>query len=68
MVLNKSRQISIIELVKIADGLEMQLMLKDRENGKSKRNMTEEEKKVAQEKSMRAKARNARESETSDNK
>lgn len=54
--------------MKIADGLEMQLMLKDRENGKSKRNMTEEEKKVAQEKSMRAKARNARESETSDNK
>ncbi|MCI6682815.1 hypothetical protein [Roseburia faecis] len=56
-------------------------MLKDKENGKeyvidypqeekgkSKRNMTEEEKKAAQEKSMRTKARNAMENEDPDNK
>ena len=63
---------STIELVEIADALEMQLVLKDKNNGKeyvidypeedkgkSKRNMTEEKKKAAQEKSMRTKARNA---------
>ena len=72
---------STIELVEIADALEMQLVLKDKENGKeyvidypqeekgkSKRNMTEEEKKAAQEKSMRTKARNAMESEDADSK
>lgn len=72
---------STIELVEIADALEMQLVLKDKENGKeyvidypqeekgkSKRNMTEEEKKAAQEKSMRTKARNAMENENSDSK
>lgn len=64
---------STVELVEIADALEMNLILKDKENGKeyiidypdelkgkSKRNMTEEEKKVAQEKSMKTKARNAK--------
>lgn len=64
---------STVELVEIADALEMNLILKDKENGKeyiidypdelkgkSKRNMTEEEKKVAQEKSMQTKAKNAK--------
>lgn len=64
---------STVELVEIADALEMNLILKDKRNGKeyiidypdelkgkSKRNMTEEEKKVAQEKSMKTKARNAK--------
>ena len=64
---------SALELVEIADALEMNLILKDKENGteyvidypdelkgKSKRNMTEEEKKAAQEKSMQTKAKNAK--------
>ena len=64
---------SALELVEIADALEMNLILKDKEDGteymidypdelkgKSKRNMTEEEKKAAQEKSMRTKAKNAK--------
>ncbi len=63
---------SALELVEIADALGMNLLLKDKEDGteyiidypselkgKSKRNMTEEEKKIAQEKSMQTKARNA---------
>lgn len=63
---------SALELVEIADALNMNLVLKDRETGqefvidypdelkgKSKRNMTEEEKRIAQEKSMQTKARNA---------
>lgn len=63
---------SALELVEIADALGMNLVLKDKENGqefvidypddvkgKSKRNMTEEEKRIAQEKSMQTKARNA---------
>lgn len=64
---------SSLELVEIADALEMNLILKDKadgteyvidypedEKGKSKRNMTEEEKKAAQKKSEETKARNAR--------
>lgn len=64
---------SALELVEIADALDMNLILKDKADGneyiidypndlkgKSKRNMTEEEKKVAQEKSMQTKARNAK--------
>lgn len=64
---------SSLELVEIADALEMNLILKDKadgteyiidypedEKGKSKRNMTEEEKKVAQKKSEETKARNAK--------
>lgn len=64
---------SALELVEIADALGMNLLLKDKEDGneyiidypdelkgKSKRNMTEEEKKAAQEKSMQTKARNAK--------
>lgn len=67
---------SALELVEIADALDMNLILKDKENGseyiidypdelkgKSKRNMTEEEKKAAQEKSMQTKARNAKKHE-----
>lgn len=63
---------SALELVEIADALEMNLILKDKNSGqefiidypeevkgKSKRNMTEEEKRIAQEKSMQTKARNA---------
>lgn len=63
---------SALELVEIADALGMNLLLKDKADGteyiidypselkgKSKRNMTEEEKKIAQEKSMQTKARNA---------
>ena len=63
---------SALELVEIADALGMNLLLKDKVDGteyiidypselkgKSKRNMTEEEKKIAQEKSMQTKARNA---------
>ena len=68
---------SALELVEIADALEMNLILKDKEDGteyiidypddlkgKSKRNMTEEEKKAAQEKSMQTKARNAKNKES----
>lgn len=64
---------SAIELVEIADALEMNLILKDKDTakeyiidypdelkGKSKRNMTEEQKKIAQEKSMMTKAKNAK--------
>ena len=64
---------SALELVEIADALEMNLVLKDKKDGKeyiidypdelkgkSKRNMTEEEKKMAQEKSMQTKAKNAK--------
>lgn len=64
---------SAIELVEIADALEMNLILKDKDTakeyvidypdelkGKSKRNMTEEQKKIAQEKSMITKAKNAK--------
>ena len=64
---------TVLELVEIADALKMNLVLKDKEDGteyiidypdelkgKSKRNMTEEEKKIAQEKSMQSKARNAK--------
>lgn len=64
---------SALELVEIADALNMNLILKDKETkqefiidypeeekGKSKRNMTEEEKRIAQEKSMQTKARNAK--------
>lgn len=72
---------STIELVEIADALNMQLVLKDNvdateyvidypedEKGKSKRNMTEEEKKAAQKKSEATKARNAKkQSESQDN-
>lgn len=62
---------SALELVEIADALGMNLLLKnsidgkeyiidypDELKGKSKRNMTEEEKKIAQEKSMQTKAKN----------
>ena len=64
---------SALELVEIADALEMNLILKDKADGteyiidypdelkgKSKRNMTEEEKKAAQKKSEETKARNAK--------
>ena len=64
---------SSLELVEIADALEMNLILKDKadgteyvidypedEKGKSKRNMTEEEKRAAQKKSEATKARNAK--------
>ena len=64
---------SAIELVEIADALDMNLILKDKDTakeyiidypdelkGKSKRNMTEEQKKIAQEKSMITKAKNAK--------
>lgn len=64
---------SALELVEIADALNMNLVLKDKEDGteyiidypeedkgKSKRNMTDEEKRIAQEKSMQTKARNAK--------
>lgn len=64
---------SALELVEIADALDMNLILKDKKDGseyiidypnelkgKAKRNMTDEEKKVAQEKSMQTKARNAK--------
>ena len=64
---------SAIELVEIADALEMNVILKDKDTakeyiidypdelkGKSKRNMTEEQKKIAQEKSMITKAKNAK--------
>ena len=67
---------SALELVEIADALEMNLILKDKESGKeyiidypdelkgkSKRNMTEEEKKAAQEKAMQTKAKNAKNKE-----
>ena len=63
---------SALELVEIADALEMNLILKDKADGteyiidypdelkgKSKRNMTEEEKKAAYEKSEETKKRNA---------
>lgn len=63
---------SALELVEISDALEMNLILKDKKDGKeyiidypndlkgkSKRNMTEEEKKAAQEKSIKTKAKNA---------
>ena len=70
-----------IELVEIADALEMNLVLKDKtdgteyvidypedKKGKSKRNMTEEEKKAAQKKSEATKARNAKkQAESQDN-
>ena len=68
---------SAVELVEIADALGMTLLFKDKENGKeyiidypddmkgkSKRNMTEEEKRIAQEKSMQTKARNAMKKES----
>ena len=72
---------SSLELVEIADALEMNLILKDKadgteyvidypedEKGKSKRNMTEEEKKAAQKKSEATKARNAKkQAESHDN-
>ena len=72
---------SSLELVEIADALEMNLILKDKadgteyvidypedEKGKSKRNMTEEEKKAAQKKSEATKARNAKkQAESQDN-
>ena len=64
---------SALELVEIADALEMNLILKDKADGteyiidypdelkgKSKRNMTEEEKKAAQKKSEETKKRNAK--------
>lgn len=64
---------SALELVEIADALGMNLMLKDKDNGKeyiidypddlkwkSKRNMTEEEKRAAQEKAMQTKAKKAK--------
>lgn len=64
---------SSLELVEIADALGMDLILKDKANnkeyvidypsdlkGKSKRNMTEEEKRIAQEKSMKTKAKNTK--------
>lgn len=64
---------SALELVEIADALEMNLILKDKADGteyiidypdelkgKSKRNMTEEEKKAAYEKSEETKKRNAK--------
>ena len=64
---------SALELVEIADALEMNLILKDKADGteyiidypdelkgKSKRNMTEEEKKAAQRKSEETKKRNAK--------
>lgn len=64
---------SSIELVEIADALEMNLILKDKKNGneyiidypdelkgKSKRNMTEEKKKAAQKKAEETKAKNAK--------
>lgn len=64
---------SSLELVEIADALGMNLILKDKANGKeyvidypsdlkgkSKRNMTEEEKRIAQEKSMKTKAKNTK--------
>lgn len=67
---------SALELVEIADALEMNLVLKDKEDGseyiidypddlkgKSKRNMTDEEKKAAHEKAMQTKARNAKKNE-----
>lgn len=67
---------SALELVEIADALGMNLLLKDKEKGteyiidypdelkgKSKRNMTEEEKRVAQEKSMQTKAKHAKENQ-----
>ena len=71
---------SALELVEIADALEMNLILKDKNSGqefiidypeevkgKSKRNMTEEEKRIAQEKSMQTKARNAELKDTQSN-
>lgn len=71
---------SALELVEIADALEMNLILKDKNSGqefiidypeevkgKSKRNMTEEEKRIAQEKSMQTKARNAELKDTQTN-
>lgn len=72
---------SSLELVEIADALEMSLILKDKadgteyvidypeeKKGKSKRNMTEEEKKAAQKKSEATKARHAKEqAESQDN-
>ena len=72
---------SALEIVEIADALEMNLILKDKadgteyvidypedEKGKSKRNMTEEEKKAAQKKSEATKARNAKkQAESQDN-
>jgi transcriptional regulator with XRE-family HTH domain len=64
---------SALELVEIADALEMNLILKDKADGteyiidypdelkgKSKRNMTEKEKKAAYEKSEKTKERNAK--------
>ena len=64
---------SALELVEIADALGMNLLLKDKANkkeyiidypkdlkGKSKRNMTEEKKRAAQEKSIQTKAKNAK--------
>lgn len=64
---------SALELVEIADALEMNLILKDKADGreyiidypeelkgKSKRNMTDEEKRAAQKKSEETKARNAK--------
>ena len=71
---------SSLELVEIADALEMNLILKDKVDGteyvidypedekvKSKRNMTEEEKKAAQKKSEATKARNAKKQAESQN-
>jgi transcriptional regulator with XRE-family HTH domain len=67
---------SSLELVEIADALGMNLIMKDKadgteyiidypedQKGKSKRNMTEEQKKAAQEKSMYTKARHANQTE-----
>lgn len=67
---------SSLELVEIADALGMNLIMKDKvdgteyiidypedQKGKSKRNMTEEQKKAAQEKSMHTKARHANQTE-----
>ena len=64
---------SALELVEIADALEMNLILKDKADGKeyiidypdelkgkSKRNMTEEEKKAAQKKAEETNARNSK--------
>lgn len=64
---------SALELVEIADALGMNLILKDKDSereyiidypddlkGKSKRNMTAEEKRAAQEKSMQTKARRSK--------
>ena len=67
---------SALELVEIADALDMNLMGKGNDNGKeyiidypddlkgkSKRNMTEEKKRAAQEKSMQTKTKRAKTAE-----